>query len=166
MKKWYQENFVSRRNWILENIRNLNINPQQALILLLIDYDNECRESITVALLSQQANISESETDRLIMELVQLNYLKIAQKNRRIYYDISSVFEEKPKVEVNGDVFSLFESEFGRPLSQKETTMIAGWMQNYSSRDIIKALREAIKYGKTSTDYIDRILVSNKDRQD
>ena len=166
MKKWYQENFISRRNWILENIRNLNINPQQALILLLIDYDNECRETVTVSMLSQQANISESDADKLIMELVQMNYLKIAQKNRRIYYDISSVFEEKPKVEVSSDVFSLFENEFGRPLSQKETTMIAGWMQKYSSRTIIKALREAIKYGKTSTDYIDRILVNSKeDRQ-
>ena len=32
MKKWYQERYFSRRDWILENINRLEVSPLQALI--------------------------------------------------------------------------------------------------------------------------------------
>ena len=162
MKKWYQENYVSRRNWILANIRELGLNPAQTLTVLLIDYDNEFRESISVEILAQQGNMTAEETDRIITELCQLGYLKITSRSRHIYYDLSGLFEDKPKVEVSGDIFALFEGEFGRPLSQKETTMIASWMNQYPQKTVVNGLREAVKYGKLSVDYIDRILVNGR----
>ena len=48
MKKWYQENYFSRRNWILENLSKLKLTGNQAMILLMIDYDNEFRQPITI----------------------------------------------------------------------------------------------------------------------
>ena len=38
MKKWYQERYFARRDWLLENLNRLEISPLQGLILLLIDY--------------------------------------------------------------------------------------------------------------------------------
>ena len=38
--------------------------------------------------------------------------------------------------------------------------MLAQWTANYSKKDIIKALREALKMSKLNMNYIDRILVN------
>ena len=94
------------------------------------------------------------------MDLCQKEYLQIVSRNRKIVYDISGLFEEKPKIALPSDLFSTFETEFGRPLSQQETVMLAQWTANYSKKDIIKALREALKMSKFNMNYIDRILVN------
>lgn len=69
--------------------------------------------------------------------------------------------EEVP-VEPSGDnLFSVFEQEFGRPLSPMECETIAAWLdQDRYSDDIIRfALKEAVFAGKLHFRYIDRILL-------
>lgn len=161
MKKWYQENYFSRRNWILENLSKLKLTGNQAMILMMIDYDNEFRQPITIELLSQQTNLKTDQVDKIVMDLCQKEYLQIVSRNRKIVYDISGLFEEKPKITLPSDLFSTFETEFGRPLSQQETVTLAQWTANYSKKDIIKALREALKMNKINMNYIDRILVNS-----
>lgn len=158
MKKWYQENYFSRRNWILENISNLNLTAAQALVLLMIDYKNEFRMPITIESLSESTGIKSAQIDKLITDLCKESYLKVNSNSKRITFDISGVFEEKQNSELSRDLFSLFENEFNRPLSQKESERIAGWLKTYDSQTVTKALREAIKYNKPNIDYIDRIL--------
>jgi DnaD and phage-associated domain len=65
-------------------------------------------------------------------------------------------------VEPSGDnLFSVFEQEFGRPLSPMECETIAAWLdQDRYSDDIIRfALKEAVFAGKLHFRYIDRILL-------
>ncbi len=158
MKKWYQERYFSRRDWLLENMNRLEISPTQGLILLLIDYYQEGRQVVTMENLAMQCHLDLEEIDAAIDDLVKMDYLVISTKNRKVYFDISGVFEDRPKLEVSRDLFEVFEEEFGRPLSQKEMIAISQWQQGYDSKTIIKALREAVIQEKLSTSYIDRIL--------
>ncbi|MCA1064655.1 DnaD domain-containing protein (plasmid) [Rossellomorea sp. AcN35-11] len=68
-------------------------------------------------------------------------------------------YKEHPsKLEPN--IYTIFEQEFGRPLSPIECETLSSWIdQDYHPSDIIKqALREAIISGKVNFRYIDRIL--------
>ena len=158
MKKWYQERYFSRRDWLLENMNRLEVSPLQGLILLHIDYCQEGRQVVTMENLAMQCHCDLEEIDAAIDDLVKMDYLVISSKNRKVYFDISGVFEDRPKLEVSRDLFEVFEGEFGRPLSQKEMIAISQWQSAYDSKTIIKALREAVIQDKMSTSYIDRIL--------
>lgn len=59
------------------------------------------------------------------------------------------------------DIFSVFETEFARPLSPMECETIAGWLDQdqYPEELIFAALREAVFAGKLHFRYIDRILL-------
>ncbi|GGF89151.1 DnaD domain protein [Paenibacillus abyssi] len=59
------------------------------------------------------------------------------------------------------DLFSLFEQEFGRPLSPMEFETISGWIdQDRYPEELIRfALKEAVFAGKLHFRYIDRILI-------
>jgi DNA replication protein len=59
------------------------------------------------------------------------------------------------------DLFTVFESEFARPLSPIEYETIANWLDKdqYSDSLILAALKEAVFAGKVHFRYVDRILV-------
>lgn len=59
----------------------------------------------------------------------------------------------------NADIFSVFESEFGRPISSMECEIIKGWVDDkFSYELILEALKEAVYNGVTSLRYIEKIL--------
>lgn len=159
MKKWYQENYVSRRDWILENVARLELTPLEVLVLLEIDYNNSNNITNTMELLVKQLNVAAPDLDDAISDLCKRQFLEIGTKNRRICFDISGVFEEhEEKAEVTRDIFDTFETEFGRVLSQKETMQLAEMVKTYDNKQIIKALREATIQNKLNMNYIERIL--------
>ncbi|CAM4216765.1 DnaD domain protein [Paenibacillus tarimensis] len=59
------------------------------------------------------------------------------------------------------NLFSLFEQEFGRPLSPMELETISGWLDadRYPEELVRFALKEAVFAGKLHFRYIDRILL-------
>jgi len=59
------------------------------------------------------------------------------------------------------NLFSIFEKEFGRPLSPMELETISGWVDadRYPDELILLALKEAVFAGKLHFRYIDRILL-------
>lgn len=59
----------------------------------------------------------------------------------------------------NSDIFSIFESEFGRTISSMECQIIKGWIDDGFSHELImEGLKEAIYNGVTSLRYIEKIL--------
>ena len=59
----------------------------------------------------------------------------------------------------NSDLFSVFESEFGRTISPMECQVIKGWVDdNFSHELILEALKEAIYTGANSLRYIETVL--------
>jgi DNA replication protein len=59
------------------------------------------------------------------------------------------------------DIFSIFEREFGRPLTPMELESIAGWLDKDGHPEslILAGLKEAVFAGKVHFRYIDRILL-------
>ncbi|WP_339235124.1 DnaD domain-containing protein [Paenibacillus sp. FSL R5-0517] len=65
------------------------------------------------------------------------------------------------KEEEERNMFSIFEKEFGRPLSPMECETISSWLDQdrYQEELILMALKEAVFAGKVHFRYIDRILL-------
>lgn len=59
----------------------------------------------------------------------------------------------------SSELFDLFETEFKRPITQREVMLLAKWKEDYDWQLIRYALREAIIYQKISFDYINGILI-------
>lgn len=69
--------------------------------------------------------------------------------------------KEESKSFDSGDIFSIFESEFGRPISSMECQIIKGWIDDKFSHELImEALKEAIYNGAPSLKYVETILYS------
>ena len=57
------------------------------------------------------------------------------------------------------DIFSIFEKNFGRTLSQMEYEIINAWIdKGFSEELIIEALKEAVYNGVANLRYIDKVL--------
>ena len=63
------------------------------------------------------------------------------------------------KEEIPSNIFSTFETEFGRTLAPMEYEIINSWIDSgYSEELIIAALKEAVYNGVFKLNYIDKIL--------
>jgi DNA replication protein len=81
--------------------------------------------------------------------------------NRQASASTAAGAEELAIAPAGDNLFSVFEQEFGRPLSPMECETIAAWLdQDRYTDDIIRfALKEAVFAGKLHFRYIDRILL-------
>ena len=86
-------------------------------------------------------------------------YTEMSQSHRDRVYRIWGL---EPKI--GQSIFEVFESEFGRLLSQPELVMLNNWMKQYTEADILDALRNAMVYKKVSMNYINTIL-ANKQKE-
>ena len=67
--------------------------------------------------------------------------------------------KDEDKTLDNSDIYSVFESEFGRTISPMECQVINGWIEdNFSHELIMEALKEAIYNGANSLRYIETVL--------
>ena len=53
MKKWYEQNYVSHRDWILDNMENLGLDCNEVVLVLLIDFMNEHHQEIDLEISSK-----------------------------------------------------------------------------------------------------------------
>ncbi len=76
-----------------------------------------------------------------------------------LYQEIDLLFQKEKKEEEKQDIFSIFEKEFGRPISSMEYEIINGWLdKDFSEELILGALKEAVYNGVSNLRYIDKIL--------
>lgn len=159
--KWYKENFVNRRDWILDNLDNLKMSFEEIVIVLLIDFFNSNHINITLELLANKANCSKEEVNKIISTLCAKNYLDIKAVDKNIVFDLSKLFEAeygKDKDVLKNDLNQIFENEFQRPLSNDEFTKLNQWLKIYDKKKIIQSLRKASMYQKLNFAYIEKIL--------
>lgn len=161
--------FFNRRNWILENLEELDLTLEESLVVLLIDYFNEFNRSVDIMSLAKKLNMDGAHVDQILNQLMLKGYLKMEAVNRRMVYQLEGLYlhtENAKPCDTNSyrSLFELYEQEFKRPLSQKESETISEWISLYDLKLIEYALREAIIYDKMSFAYIDTILRSWKER--
>ncbi|WJY28567.1 DnaD domain-containing protein [Sporosarcina trichiuri] len=149
------------------------------LILQMEAYRLQAVEFPTPSDFASRMHFSENEISEVLQRLMQKGYLKIdqASDSNGVLYEQFSLLPLWEAVanhemerrtascdtggkEEEGQIFHIFEQEFGRLLSPMECETISMWMdQDYHSPEIIKAaLKEAVIAQKLSMRYIDRIL--------
>lgn len=164
--KLYEKSYFNRRNYILEEMEDLDLNAEELLVVLLIDYCSEQNILISHSILAQKTKQSVDAIDRVLSSLTAKGYLETKFLQGKLIFDLRGIFEEeKPKANIDQSLFQLFEKEFKRTFSQVELTRIADWVTTYGKDSIVYALREAIINEKYSIDYIERILQEWKRRE-
>lgn len=157
---WYEKTYVNRRNWLLENMNELDCTLEEAYMLLLLDYCNEFNKEINLEALASYTNTQVKHVDVLLNKLMVKGYVNVKTIQGKIVFDLSAVFDahQRKPMEVPTDIFELFEGEFKRPLTEKEMTQLSIWSKKHHPKLIVHALKEALIQNKVAFAYINRIL--------
>lgn len=159
--KWYEERYVNHRDWILDHLELLQLDPKELEIVLLIDFMNEHRMTISVPDLAAKSSLSQEEIDQAVSLLCAKGYLSILAAKDSIQWSLTGLFEADTSSKtmiMDQNLIDIFEKEFKRTLSPNEMQKISDWNRTTDKKLIIYALREASAYQSLSFAYIDRIL--------
>lgn len=156
---------------IINNYKKLNITEEELIILIfIIDYgvNLEYNPSIFV----QELNIDKYKVLELINSLKEKNVLTILIKkeNKKVsseyislqpLYDkiMNIVMDNKEKqIEIDENIYSIFENELGRTLSPLEYEKIKEMVTSYGQELVVEALKEAVYNRANNLRYIETIL--------
>lgn len=160
---------------LLTTYYKLGLHETELILLLQLSrFADEGNHFPTPFELAQSGSFSEEQAAGMLRKLVQKGFLSI-EKNNSQQTPISESYSLEPLLEKLyeedaaaitrdeeniGNIFILFEQEFGRPLSPFEIETINSWLdQDDIEPALIKAgLRESVLMGKLNFKYIDRIL--------
>nr|WP_227395301.1 DnaD domain-containing protein [Jeotgalibacillus aurantiacus] len=178
-QEWIKAGYTSIPVMLLEHYRKLHLSETECMLIIQIHSFVERGESFpTPDQLSERMALTESECLKIIQKLIKKNHLKIEKQDidgiQTESYSLEPLWEcimlklaeDNYRIKVaetmenQTDLYSLFEQEFGRPLSPLECETLAMWIdQDEHSTLVIKAaLREAVISNKLNFRYIDRIL--------
>ena len=153
---------------LLFNYQELKINESQLILLIYLmnlkdtEFNpNNITKDLKMPLTDVLTNIDV---------LTNLNLIKIDLRKidgvRHEFINIDQLYEKllylvinEEKEEIPSNIFSTFETEFGRTLAPMEYEIINSWIDSgYSEELIIAALKEAVYNGVFKLNYIDKIL--------
>ena len=157
------KNFIINE-YVVKTIKNLDITLKEFLLLLyfinikaLLDLND-----IKKVLGFNEEEILNTYTSLITKGLIEVKVFKDSGVVSEVisldmFYD-KLVMNTKNE-ENNTDIYSKFESEFGRSLSPIEYETINRWLENGVSEEIItSALKEAVINGASNLRYIDKII--------
>jgi DNA replication protein len=161
---------------LLQHYAKLGLNETETMILIHLNHFlQEGNRFPTPEELSSRMTLSQVDCANLLRRLVQLGFLTLDHDSSSHFYSerysLDSLWDRlithhllqvkgEAQKEEEENLYTIFEKEFGRPLSPIECETLAMWMDqdHHTPRLIIGALREAVISGKLNFRYIDRIL--------
>ncbi|HZH58627.1 MAG TPA: DnaD domain-containing protein [Metabacillus sp.] len=164
---------------LLNYYAKLGLNEQELLLLLQVKKFKEGGNQFpTPTELSEHMSISTAECTSILRNLIQKGFLMIEESQQESilfeYYSLKPLWdklytylmnENNRKVQEQNkkedeSLYTIFEDEFGRPLSPFECETLSIWIdqEDYDPTIIKAALREAVMSAKLNFRYIDRIL--------
>ncbi|WP_110927647.1 DnaD domain-containing protein [Bacillus massiliglaciei] len=171
---WFKEGNITVPSFLLVHYRTLGLNEQELVLLLqLQNFIDKGQPYPAPSQLSERMSLQEEDCAFMIQKLIQKGYIHIEGENNQEYYTLDSLYEKmldcflkmqnkienEETAETASSLYTVFEKEFGRPLSPFECETLAMWMEDDHQPDIVKAaLKEAVVSGKLNFRYIDRIL--------
>ena len=164
-KEFLKIDFIINTN-IVKTISNLDITIKEFMLLL---YFININNSLDLKDIKDKIGLNDEDilntyssllTKKLIsVSLVKTNGLSSEVINLDMFYD-KLIMNTKTE-EVSTDIYSKFESEFGRVLSPIEYETINRWLSSGVKEDLIlSALKEAVVSGACNLRYIDKIIYS------
>ena len=179
LEQWIKQGNVTISQLFFTHYRALQITDIEAMIVLhLVSFQEKGIEFPTPAEISDRMELSDQHVAQHLQRLMQKGFLLIEKSsNEKIVketYILQPLWErlvdqlEKLQTEQDqqqqknetGELFRIFEEEFGRIFTPLEYETISKWLdEDGHSPDIIRqALVEAVLAEKKSLKYIDRIL--------
>ena len=160
---------------LLANYYQLGLHETELILLLQLSrFADEGNHFPTPFELAQSGSFSEEQAASMLRKLVQKGFISIEKNNtdqtpisesyslepllQKLYdSDAATITRDEDNI---GNIFILFEQEFGRPLSPFEIETINSWLDvDQIEPALIKAgLRESVLMSKLNFKYIDRIL--------
>lgn len=164
--------FVSVPHRLLLRSSELGLSSEELVLLLhiLAARQVEGAAFLSPQMLGQRTNLPPSRVADLMGRLVTAGLLAIGARfdesgTESNYFDLTPLWRalwpsSGEPVARPSDVVTLFEQEFGRPLSPFECEQIVHWLERdrYPEWMLVEALREAVLANKYNIKYIDRIL--------
>ena len=152
---------------LLFNYKKMNITDSE--LILIIYLINQTSNIYNPKQISSSLNKDLKDVLEIINSLCEKNIIKIEMKKinniRTEIINLDSLYEKlafsltQTEEETDTNLYSTFETEFGRTLSPMEFEIINGWVDNGYSEELIKlALKEATYNGVSSLRYIDKII--------
>jgi DNA replication protein len=157
----------------------LGLNEEEFMMVLQVrKFKQNGNHFPTPTELSEHMSISTSVCTTILRSLIQRGFLTIeeCEENTILFenYSLKPLWdklysylmkennkkEQEQSKQEDQSLYSIFENEFGRPLSPFECETLAIWIDqdDYDPVIIKAALREAVMSGKLNFRYIDRIL--------
>ena len=179
LQTWIEQGNVNISQLFFQFYRRLKISDEEAIMLLQIHSFQQAGNVFpTPDEIASRMSASQKSVTTMLQKFMQQGYLAIEQTTENdVLTEIISlqplwdrlldcVFKEQHEVkentqkELEGEIFQLFEQEFGRFLSPMEIETISMWMdQDGHTPEVIRmALKEAVISQKISLRYVDRIL--------
>ncbi|EPT8929352.1 DnaD domain-containing protein [Listeria innocua] len=180
--KWMAEGQVTLPQVLVKNYAAMGLNENELVLLLQIQsFAAEAEFFPSMEMLTDRTTLRLEDTIKTMDSLLKKGVVAIEQSKDNslmiseqynleplwgklvaFYENIEADNRQDQEVEQQTNLYSLFEAEFGRPLSPMEAEMLSAWVdQDRTSPDLIKeALKEAVISQKLNFRYIDRILLN------
>ncbi|WP_404403456.1 DnaD domain protein [Jeotgalibacillus malaysiensis] len=178
LQKWIKEGYTAIPVMLLKYYKKLNLTETESMLLIqLHSFIDKGNHFPTPDEIAERMTLTSSECLKIIQKLIKKNLLEINNSEEEIkteHYSLEPLwncilniagqeqFQEtvEQTMAMQTDLYTMFEREFGRPLSPLECETLAMWIdQDDHSPEIVKsALREAVISEKLNFRYIDRIL--------
>jgi len=174
------------RYLLLENYKKLGLSENEVIVLLMSDHFLKQKNPlITADLLSLKMGIPVKDIDKILVGLVKKGLVEYDTSGESMKTSLRPLEEKlykqfeltlaKERASLNSaernkslsELFAYFEKRLARAITPIEKEAITNWLDDsYSVKDIKDALEDAIAFGKKSAKSIDRILRSNRARED
>ncbi|MBC1337927.1 DnaD domain-containing protein [Listeria innocua] len=180
--KWMAEGQVTLPQVLVKNYAAIGLNEIELVLLLQIQsFAAEAEFFPSMEMLTDRTTLRLEDTIKTMDSLLKKGVVAIEQSKDNslmiseqynleplwgklvaFYENIEADNRQDLEVEQQTNLYTLFEAEFGRPLSPMEAEMLSAWVdQDRTSPDLIKeALKEAVISQKLNFRYIDRILLN------
>jgi len=159
---------------LLRRFAQLGLHPHELVVLLqiLASGQTEGMTELSPHELGERCGMSSKEVMACVERLVTEGFLAIGERYddqgaHVTYFDLQPLWDKlkgrrrmvQPQP-AEKDLVSLFEEEFGRPLSSLECDQLRAWLGDHGYPEwlVIEALKESVLANKYSFRYIDRVL--------
>lgn len=169
-----EKDFIAK-SYLLKVSVSLNLSLNDFLLLLYLT--NQEEPTLNIENIKKYMYLTEEDIMESYTKLIAINLIEVTMKKDEngfvnevisldnIIKNITTDITREHKKNEKTNLFSLFEKEFVRPLSPMEYEIINEWIISGISEELIsEALKEAIFNGVKSLRYINKILISWKEK--
>ena len=174
------------RYLLLENYKKLGLSENEVIVILMSDHFLKQKNPvITADLLSLKMSLPNKEIDKILVGLVKKGLMEYDTSGKSMKTSLAPLEEKlykqfelalaKERANLNSaerneslsNLYAYFEKRLARAITPIEKDAIANWLDDsYGEKAIKDALEDAIASGRKTVKNIDRVLRSNRARED